>query len=61
MSFQDILQWWNIIYAAPLVVSLVWIAMTVLSGAHGVGSHGHVHAGHGADSRYRPRDQPCGA
>ena len=42
MSFQDILQWWNIIYAAPLVVSLVWIVATVLTGAHGVGSHGHL-------------------
>lgn len=47
MSFYDILQWWNIIYAAPLVVSLVWIVATVLSGAHGVGSHGHVQADHG--------------
>ena len=47
MSFHDILQWWNIIYAAPLVVSLLWIVATVLGGAHGAGSHGHVHAGHG--------------
>lgn len=44
MSFQSLLEWWNIIYAAPLVVSLVWIVVTVLSGAHADGSHGHVHA-----------------
>lgn len=38
MSFQDILQWWNLIYAAPLLISLVWIVATVITG---VDSGGH--------------------
>lgn len=48
MSVQDLLQWWNIIYAAPLLVSIVWIVVTALSGAGG-GSHSHAagHADHG--------------
>lgn len=45
MSVSDLLQWWNLIYAVPLVVSLVWIAATVIAGAHGDGGHSHG-AGH---------------
>ncbi len=44
MSVNDLLQWWNVIYLAPLFVSLVWIAAMVVGGSHG----GHAHdAGHG--------------
>lgn len=54
MGVQDILQWWNLIYVAPLLVSLVWIVATVLTGMHGDGlSHGGhgigYGIGHGAD------------
>lgn len=35
MHFQDMLQWWNLIYIAPLFVSLIWILATVVTGVHG--------------------------
>lgn len=45
MSIDDLLQWWNLIYAAPLLISLVWIVVTIMSGVHGDVSHGgHAHA-----------------
>ena len=52
MSFHDILQWWNLIYVAPLFVSVVWIVATLFSGVHAGGgghavSHGIGHAAHG--------------
>lgn len=49
MSINDLLQWWNLIYAAPLLVSLVWIVVTVMSGMHGDiadSGHGTVDAAH---------------
>lgn len=50
MSINDLLQWWNLIYAAPLLVSLVWIVVTVMSGAHAdasQGGHAHADVSHG--------------
>ena len=44
MGIQDILQWWNLIYIAPLFVSLIWILAAMFSGAHG---HELSHGGHG--------------
>lgn len=44
MSIHEMLQWWNLIYLAPLLVSLVWILATVFTGAHGDGG---AHGGHG--------------
>ncbi|MCE5198327.1 MAG: hypothetical protein ABFD54_04595 [Armatimonadota bacterium] len=45
MGIDDLLQWWNLIYAIPLLISLVWIIATVFTGAHADGSQGHG-AGH---------------
>lgn len=44
MGIHDMLQWWNLIYVAPLLISVVWILTTVFSGMHGHTGHG---AGHG--------------
>ena len=47
MSINDMLQWWNLIYLAPFMISLVWIVATVFMGAHdggmGHGAHGVGH------------------
>lgn len=32
MSLQDCLQWWNIVYLAPLAISLIWILAMVMGG-----------------------------
>ncbi len=45
MSVTDLLQWWNLIYALPLALSVLWIVSTALAGGHGHGQ-GHAH-GHG--------------
>lgn len=40
MNIQDLLQWWNLIYAAPLLISVVWILASAVSGFDGVhGDH----------------------
>lgn len=55
MSIQDLMQWWNLIYAIPLVTSVVWIMATVVSGTHGDGGQSHGvghdigHAVHGIE------------
>ncbi len=41
MGLREILQWWNVIYLAPLLVSLVWIVVTVVSGGLEGGGAGH--------------------
>lgn len=46
MSLQDCLQWWNVIYLAPLAISLLWILVTVMGG---LGSDG-ADAGDGVDA-----------
>jgi membrane protein implicated in regulation of membrane protease activity len=43
MGIHELLQWWNLIYIAPLCISVAWILTTVLSGMHG---HGVGHGGH---------------
>lgn len=51
MSLQDCLQWWNVIYLAPLVISLIWILATVMGGlsSGGADAGDGVDAGDGAD------------
>ncbi|MHB0998007.1 MAG: hypothetical protein ACYC27_02080 [Armatimonadota bacterium] len=44
MSIQDLLHWWNLIYALPLIMSLIWILSTVFAGVHG---HDIAHGDHG--------------
>lgn len=39
MSINDLLQWWNLMYAIPLAVSLVWIVATIASGVDSGGDH----------------------
>lgn len=46
MSINDLLQWWNLIYAVPLVVSLVWIVATIASGTDSGADHGGHDFGH---------------
>jgi membrane protein implicated in regulation of membrane protease activity len=43
MGIHELLQWWNLIYIAPLCISVAWILTTVFSGMHG---HGVGHGGH---------------
>jgi len=45
MSIQELLQWWNLLYAIPLVISLVWIVATIASGI----DSGADHAGDAGD------------
>jgi len=49
MGVHELLQWWNLIYVAPLLVSIVWIVATVVAGTHGGDlSHGGHGIGHDA-------------
>ncbi len=53
MTFDDYLQWWNVVYLAPLAISLIWILASAMGGmhvgaAHTGGTHGVGHGfGHG--------------
>jgi hypothetical protein len=47
MGIHDWLNWWNLIYVVPLLISVAWILTTVFSGMHGHAGHGASHgAGH---------------
>ncbi len=46
MSLQDCLQWWNVIYLAPLIISLIWIIATTMGGL----SSSSADAGDGIDA-----------
>lgn len=48
MSLQEMLHWWNLVYLLPLLISVVWILASVLTGGFGHAGQAHVgHAGHG--------------
>lgn len=44
MTLQDYLQWWNVVYLAPLAISLIWILASAMGCMH-VG-HAGVGGGH---------------
>ena len=46
MSLQDCLQWWNVIYLAPLIISLIWIIAMTMGGL----SSSSADAGDGIDA-----------
>lgn len=66
MSVRELLEWWNLIYLLPLLLSVVWLVSMMLGGGHeGDGAHAaghglhdvgdlahhlHMDAGHGADA-----------
>lgn len=49
MGIHEMLNWWNLIYVAPLLISVMWILTTVFSGMHGHAGHG---ASHGAEHHF---------
>lgn len=46
MTLHDYLQWWNVVYLAPLAISLIWILASAMGGMH-IGAP-HTGGGHGA-------------
>jgi Protein of unknown function (DUF1449) len=53
-----LLEWWNFLFAAPLVAGVVFAVIVVFTGLGGEGHHGDgdAHAGHGDSSEFAHTD-----
>jgi membrane protein implicated in regulation of membrane protease activity len=49
MGIHEFLQWWNLVYVAPLFVSIIWILGTIFTMGHGDAGHGG-HVSHGVEN-----------